>query len=329
MTACQSKRAARKRLFLAGAATAVVLCAMAFAGLYGRAGWYGFNVALRRGGTTWQNVTPGSPALPPSMRMALQEPVPRAEAGPFQWRQLTAGFEVAEMPVIADGNEVDRVLLARVDPSRFRFEVRNRAAGDKGLDDWMTDPRAILVINGSYYARDGLPDTPFVSDGVRMGPTEYDATHGAFVATDTATSIHDLANENWRTALAGARDAMVSYPLLLAADGSSRVKADRRWLANRSFVAQDHAGRIILGTTRQAFFSLERLGLFLREAPLGLTTALNLDGGPVACQAIALADFHRRFCGQWATQTTGETIRLLGWRFGSWALPIVLVVVPR
>ena len=94
---------------------------------------------------------------------------------------------------------------------------------------------------------------------------------------------------------------MVSYPLLLAPDGSSRVQADARWLANRSFVAQDRTGRIVLGTTVDAFFSLERLASFLRAAPLDLVVALNLDGGPVACQAVMSESVRRDFCGKWET----------------------------
>lgn len=323
------RRCTPKRLLLAGAATGLLACSALFGGLYAYAGWYGINVLLRRGGTTWQTVTISSPNLSPSMRLALQDPVPAAEAGPVTWRQLAQGFDVAEMPVIAAGTAVDRILLARVDPARYRFEARNEAAGNKGLDDWMAGLGAVLVINGSYYSRRGAPDTPFLSAGVPLGPKDYDARHGAFVAGNTAAGIHDLAAESWQAAFAGAQDAMVSYPLLLAADGSSRVRADRRWLANRSFVGQDRAGRIVLGTTTDAFFSLDRLGPFLRDAPLDLATVLNLDGGPVACQGIALGDYRRRFCGQWETQTTGDTIRLLGWRFGTWALPIVLAVVPK
>jgi hypothetical protein len=318
----------RRRLF-AGAAGGVLACALLFGGVYADSGWYGVNVLLRRGGTTWRTVTADSPSLSPSMRLALQDPVPAAQAGPVTWRELAQGFDVAEMPVIAAGAEVDRVLLARVDPARYRFGVRNGAAGDKGLDDWMANLGAILVINGSYYTRRGAPDTPFLSAGVELGPTDYDARHGAFVVTDAGVQIHDLAAESWMAAFAGAHDAMVSYPLLLAADGSSRARADHRWLANRSFVGEDRAGRIILGTTTDAFFSLDRLGPFLRAAPLDLVMALNLDGGPVACQGIALGDYRRRFCGRWETQTTGDDIRLLGWRFGSWALPMVLAVTPK
>ncbi len=323
------RRYTPKRLLLASAVAGLFACAAVFVGLYTYAGWYGVNVLLRRGGTTWENVTANSRSLSPSMRLALQDTVPIAEAGPVAWRELGQGFEVAEMPVIAADKEVDRILLTRVDPTWFRFEVRNGAAGNKGLDDWMNELGAILVINGSYYARRGTPDTPLLSAGVQLGPTDYDARHGAFVATDTTASIRDLAAGSWQAAFTGAHDAMVSYPLLLATDGSSRAKADPRWLANRSFVGQDRKGWIVLGTTTDAFFSLDRLGPFLRDAPLDLATVLNLDGGPVACQAIALGDYHRRFCGRWETQTTGDTIRLLGWRFGTWALPIVLAVVRK
>jgi hypothetical protein len=81
----------------------------------------------------------------------------------------------------------------------------------------------------------------------------------------------------------------VSYPLLVG-PGPSRIQADHRWLANRTFIANDAAGRIILGTTKEAFFSLDRLAAFLTAAPLDLTLALNLDGGSVACQAVSVGD---------------------------------------
>jgi hypothetical protein len=105
---------------------------------------------------------------------------------------------------------------------------------------------------------------------------------------------------------------MVSYPLLLS-DGMSRVRRSSRWLANRSFVGQDGAGRIIIGTTADAFFSLDRLARFLLDAPLGLTIALNLDGGPVACQGISFNGYQRKTYGRWETQVEGDQALLLTW----------------
>jgi hypothetical protein len=226
-------------------------------------------------------------------------------------------------------------MLARVAPDHFRFIVRTAPAGTRALDEWMKALGAALVMNGSYFAPDGRPDTPLMSAGTALGPRDYQARHGAFVASPRSTRIQDLANEDWRSALSGADDAMVSYPLLITADGAPRVTADWRWLANRSFVGQDAEGRIVLGTTTDAFFSLERLAHFLRTAPLGLTLALNLDGGPVASQGIALNGFHRTTCGRYELAAHDDRLSLLygpRMRFYGprcWEMPIVLAVVPK
>ena len=309
----------------------VILCALGLVGLYAYAGVYGLNGVLRRGWSVWVNVAPDDPGLPSSVRMGLRDQPPVAQAGQLAWRELAEGFEAGELPVIAAGTEVDRILLARIDPRRYRFVVRNAPAGDRELSDWMTELGAILVINGSYYSKRGTPDTPLLSSGILSGPADYDAKHGAFVASGAGVRIHDLKQEHWRQAFDGADDAVVSYPLLLAADGSSRVTAHPHWLANRSFVAQDRSGNVVLGTTKEAFFSLERLAAFLRQAPLELTIALNLDGGPIACQGIALGAFRRDFCGSWELASEDGKLRLLTQMLGRrrWALPIVLAVLPN
>jgi hypothetical protein len=313
------------------AALALLLTAGALGWAYAQAGLYGVTILLHRGGSYWVDVTRDDARLSPAMRLALRDPVPAARADPPAWRRLAEGFEVAEMPVLADGGEVDRLLLARIDPAHFRLIARGAPAGNREVQDWMRHLGAALVVNGSFYDRYGQPDTPMVSEGMRLGPERYEARHGAVIADADGVRIIDLHGGDWRAALAGARDGFVSWPLLLAPDGSTRAAGDPRWLANRSFLGQDRDGRIIIGTTADAFFSLRRFAEFLRDAPLDLAIALNLDGGPVACQAIDLAGFTRDACGLWETQTVGDRIRLLRWplwwkRFG---LPVVLAVVPR
>jgi phosphodiester glycosidase len=312
------------------AATVVVL-GLVLVGIYVRSGTYGLNVFLRRGWTYWIAVSHDDPRLSPSMRTALRDHGGAAQAGPFAWRQIDNGFEVAELPVLAAGTEVDRILLARIDPKHFRFAVRNVPTGNKELGDWMTELNAALVINGSYFSLQGTPITPIVSGGIRSGPDAYDARHGAFVASSAAVTIRDLSREDWRRALQGADDAMVSYPLLVAEDRSNRVTANPQWLANRSFVGEDKNGLIVLGTTREAYFSLGRFASFLRDAPLDLKIALNLDGGPVACQGVALKGFRRDFCGSWDLTADDGRLSLLRPAFGKgrWAMPIVLAVFPK
>jgi len=297
--------------------------------IWQRHGVYGFNVLLRHGGTYWIDLNADDPKLPPSMRLALKNPPPAVVPGAFAWKEIDEGFEVAELPVIAHDGEVDRILLNRIDPTRFRFVVRNAADGTRGLDEWERAlPKAVLIVNGSYYDAKGKPDTPFITEGEILGPRSYDAKAGAFVAGKNTAGIRDLSQQGWQEAFAGAANAMVSYPLLIGDDGQTRVPVKSRWLANRTFVGQDRLGRIVIGTTKEAFFSLERLAEFLQNTPLELTVALNLDGGPIACQSVRLNDFHRKLYARWEAQVNGNQVRLLRWRFpdATLAMPVVLTV---
>jgi hypothetical protein len=319
----------RGALFLM--ATSIASACLLIAGVITYSGTYGLNVILRRGASIWVTVEPNDTRISGSMRLALQDAPPAVRPGAFTWQQLDRGFEVGELPVMADHAEVDRILLVRIDPAHFRFQVWNRPSGSWDSQDWMRGLGAVLVTNGSYFTRYGTPETPILSSGFHSGPRAYDAKHGAFVASRSFVGIRDFAQVDWREAFRGADDGMVSYPMLIGIDGSSRSRGDARWLANRTFVAQTEGGHIILGTTKDAFFSLDRLAAFLRTVPLGIRLALNLDGGPVACQAIRLKGFERDFCGQWEIATRGSEVRLLRPLLGNrrWGLPMVLAVLAR
>jgi len=121
-----------KRFLKAGLIMALGSLA-ALAALLAYAGPYGLHVLLRRGGTWWLPLSMNSSRISPSMRLALAN-APAAVADKLEWRAIGQGFDTAELPVLAEGREVDRIMLARVDPARFRFVVRNSPAGDKDLD---------------------------------------------------------------------------------------------------------------------------------------------------------------------------------------------------
>jgi phosphodiester glycosidase len=295
-------------------------------------GAYGFGVLLRRGGSYWVTMAPDDPRLSPAIRVALRDPPPQVTAGAFVWNEAEPGFEIAQMPVVSGDAEIDRILLARIDPRRFRFVVHNAPAGDRDIDQWRRAlPEAVLIVNGSYFDAKGLPDTPVIREGVADGPTDYDARGGALVDADGTARLIDLANKNWKVELAGARNATISYPMLIGADGHTRVAPESRWLSNRTFLGLDGAGRIVVGTTKEAFFSLSRLATFLKAAPLDLRLALNLDGGPIACRSLHLKGIEQTFYAEWESQFQDGRVSLLRSIFPvvSWAMPMVLAIERR
>jgi Phosphodiester glycosidase len=306
----------------------LAILALAVGGLWYFGGWYVVHAFLLGRGGYWIDTRRDDPGLSPSVRRALLD-APPAAPGNLEWQMIRDGFEVGELAVITDGGEVDRLFLARIAPAKFRFEVRNEPAGDRNLDSWMTKLGAAAVINGSYFAPNGTPATPVLSAGRLLGPASYDAKAGAFVASAVFAGIRDLAKQSWQDAFDGARDAMVSYPLLVSEEGTSRVAASQ-WLASRSFIGQDIDGNIILGTTLDGFFSLDRLSSFLRQSPLRLKLALNLDGGPIACQGISLDGFERRACGKWEIRADDARVRKLVYNSPERpTLPIVLAAFPK
>jgi len=267
------------------------------------------------------------PRLPIPIQWGLGGKPPEAASGALAWREIEPGLEVSELPVMALDRQVDSILLTRVDPTAFRFVLQNRASGDRDLAGWMRALKPVVLINGSYFSPDGRPDTPFLSGGALVSTRNEPPAQGAFVAHEGGAEVQALPNADWRRAFQGADNALATYPLLIGPDGYNTGIKESHWVANRSFVGEDGNGRIILGTTTGAFFSLARFAAFLYSTPLGLKMALNLDGGPVACQAVDTPEYQRRFCGAWEIRAHGGFFKVLKMPPGSWIpLPVVLAV---
>jgi hypothetical protein len=282
-----------------------------------------------RDGLFYLSMRQDSPWLSRSVRLALTSPVPHVEPGKLTWRRIAPGLEIGELPVLFGKEEVDRLYLTRIDPKLYEFRIQ--VDPNKDLNAWMRDLRPVAVINGSYYNDHFGPATPVLIDGKRSGPVEYQATHGAFVSSAHQTALVDLAQTSWRDLDADAETMMVSYPTLLDADGGNRAPQSR-WLASRSFLAEDKDGFVILGSAPEGFFSLYRLGEFLKRTPMQLRYALNLDGGPVACHGVSAGGVSRLVYGHVELQSDSERepLRVLPSSRDIHALmPIVLGVFPR
>jgi hypothetical protein len=241
--------------------------------------------------------------------VALAEPAAATTLAEPQWVARAPGLETADVAVELAGQPVDSLALVRLDPARYELSVH--WAGDQPLaiEDWQRTLAADVVINGSYFERDGSPSTPLRSAGQTRGPAGYESSHGAIVI-GPGFDIIDLAGRDVASTIAPYRDAMVSYPLLVTPAGDSRAAGHDDWFANRTFVGIDAQERIVIGTTRNGFFALRRLGQTLQHAPLGLRVALNLDGGPIASQIVSAGSWQRTVHGNAEITEAGDVLRL-------------------
>jgi hypothetical protein len=263
---------------------------------------------------------------PAWLRIALQGAVPAPAATPLEWVTRAPGVETADLDLSVEGQWVDHVALVRLDPGRCSFRVHHDESASRDVVAWQRALGATVVVNGSYFYRDGTPATPLRSGGRSLGPRGYASNHGAFLARQHDASVLDLRGADVDAAIGAFPEAMVSYPLLVDGLGHPRAQGHPDWLASRTFVVIDPSARIILGTTRTGFFSLARLGAFLRQGPLEVQLALNFDGGPLASQIVTTGNWERVVTGSAEINHGTDVLRAFwqGRRTSRWKLPIVL-----
>jgi N-acetylmuramoyl-L-alanine amidase len=276
------------------------------------------------------------PAGPKENDVAIRHPAGIPSMPVLRWQHPIPGLQVALSPVYYKGQYVDHLILVRAEPARFRVGVFFDKQM-KTISAWQKNLGASVVINASFFGSDPIaPVTPILSNGKALGPRQYRSSHGAMLAEPVRAglaqfAIEDYHGEEIHLSESGYREAVVSYPMLI--DGTGRVRAtdSPRWRADRSFVAIDERGRILLGTTEGGFFTLHRLGLFLKALPdLRLTRALNLDGGPPACMAVQAGNFEYVAAGRYASNDkTGREIIRAGAMEILWPLPGVIALFPR
>jgi hypothetical protein len=276
------------------------------------------------------------PRAPKAGDLAIQHPDDLPASPVIRWESALAGLEFALAPVYLRGEYVDRMVLVRADPERFRLGVHFSKEA-KSISDWQKRLGAPVVINSSFYQNDPLaPTTPILSGGKPLGPGKYHSSHSAFLAEPVKKGrkrfvLRDYNKEQVNLKDSGYTEAVVSYPTLIDGAGKVRAKPNPKWRADRSFIATDRQGRIILGTTEGGFFSLNRLGRYLKSVEgLELERALNLDGGPPACLYVKTESLEYLAMGRYeSNDSAGREIFFWGPVEVVWPLPGVIALYPR
>ena len=192
------------------------------------------------------------------------------------WEALEAGLERRTIRILDDeGSEIDRVVLLRIEPALFRFDVAYAPGEPKSLLEWSEATGALITINGGFFTAEYQATGLTIVNGT---PSGWSYDFGGMVAITSGTPrVRSLAVEPYQAG--EAIDAgLQAFPMLIHPDGSgfTQQSNDR---ARRTVIAQDDAGRILLILTARSNFTLPELSDFLRNGDLNLQVALNLDGG--------------------------------------------------
>jgi len=232
---------------------------------------------------------------------------------PIAWRSLKPGMDFALVEAtryVHLGSS--RVGVARLDPDRVRFRVfhfRDLAEGRPlTVEQWQKRTGALITVNPGQFDKRGTHLGLLIRDGTNIGTGLLSVWKGIFAAEPRNPSLPkavliDLAHAPFDPATNLYTQAVQSF-MLLDRKGRKRVRRSD-WKANRTILAMDQAGRVLLICTEGAF-TLWEFADWLKESELGVVQAMSLDGGYKAEMAVAADDFEYVTYGQWETNDYGN-----------------------
>jgi hypothetical protein len=264
----------------------------------------------------------GFPIAPTPVTFPTLAPViPTAPAQPtavpvITFSQLRQGVEWASTSYRASNGATVNVLIARLDPAWVSFRVHYLPGQARGIRDWQVAlPGAIAIVNGSFFTPENNALGVLFADGIPYGAPTSRNDAGMFQVSGSQARVRS----NWLEPVqAGERpeQAVQTWPILIASQGNivgavAPLNPDMTQVnATRTVVAQDQQGRILFMVTPFSSTTLPDLGNWLGASGLGLTFALNLDGGTSTNMFLA----------------TGGPSQ---WTQGLRGIPVVIAAYPR
>ncbi len=237
---------------------------------------------------------PSPPAQAPLASPTLAfvpSPTPLASATPINpdtgWLTLRQGLEQRVLNLLAeDGELLEHMVILRLDPAHYRFDVAYRPGEPLSLARWQEETGALLVVNGGFFTEEQLATGLLIADGQTYGAS-YEGFGGMFAVTAEGPSLRWLAQQPY-TPGEPMQAALQAFPMLLTPGGAPGPSSDDGQRARRTVAAQDSAGRVLFMVAARGHFTLYQLSRYLQASDLELDTALNLDGG--ASSGLLLAE---------------------------------------
>lgn len=215
-----------------------------------------------------------------------------------KWESLGRGLQFTQVNVYREGaesNVLSTLTVVKIDPASNAFRVFHH--DPQSITDWQQELKAPIVFNASYYRPNHKPVGLVVSDGQVIGPVHNPQMRGMFVAEPKGNSpdlpratILDLKATPINPQNLPWTQGVQSFPLLLDYKGNIRVRgSDKK--ANRTVIATDRVGNILVFNSSNRYFTLRELALFLKASKFAIDSALNLDGGSEAQLLIKTKNF--------------------------------------
>jgi uncharacterized protein YigE (DUF2233 family) len=196
--------------------------------------------------------------------------------------------------------------LVRISPANVAVHAHYfRAHGAQEpmtLAQWQRITGSLVIFNGSQYYPDLRPMGWFIQEGRNHGTAGIKQWKGLLAAHPLqdglpAATVIDMEEHPYTLQSLPYKMAVQSLMLLDARGNVRTRKSD--WIANRTTVAEDHQGRILVICT-EGGYTLWELAMLLQEGSLEIKRAMVMDGGFETQLAVRSESFSYTLLGQWS-----------------------------
>ncbi len=230
----------------------------------------------------------GTTPVPSSITVKGETPT----ATTRDWQDVAAGVSVRLDSVTGDSSVPAQVTTVRVAQPAGRLRVGYTPSAPRLISDWAAaHPSALVMINAGYFDDAFRTTSLLVSDGVSAGRSYVGFGGMLSMSSKGAVTIRSLRDHPYSTS-EKPRQAVQSFPMLVIDGAATSMPNDNGRYARRSIIAVDSQSRLLIITV-EGGWTLPETGTWLVGSGLGITQALNLDGGSSTGMVVQTATYRR------------------------------------
>jgi hypothetical protein len=222
--------------------------------------------------------------------LALLETAAPPPAAPA-WKTVQRGAEYAHIEAGDPTNDA-RLHVVRIDPKQAPLVVVMASAGDRKprtAAAWCRERKLAVAINLGMYAQDGLTNVGHAHLPGHVNNPHWSEKYKSVLAFGPkqaglpAARMVDLDTPGAQAGLEAYGTVIQNLRLIREPGQGVWGKQDRRW--SEAAVAADKTGHILFIFSRHPW-AMQDLNEALLALPLGITTAMHVEGGPEASLSI-------------------------------------------
>ncbi len=243
------------------------------------------------------------------------------------WEPLAEGLQLGTFHISPAENS-PAISILRIAPQRFSFKLVAQGtslAKIATLEQWCMEKNLVAAINASMYREDRQQSTGYMKTRGLVNNGYINPRFGAFFVFDPkdpslpAVRIIDRTKDDWRT-LITRYDTVIQNFRLISATGKNLWPKKTR---NHSLAAvgMDAEGNILFIHCQNPM-SVHAFNEALLDLPVGLMSAMYVEGGPEAAMHLNLENNRRSWMGQYEHPLLGTINERL------WPIPNIIGIEP-